>query len=78
MIIRENCNWHYHFFSFVCPEGFSWFNGSCFTLANFTNMVSWNKSKEECEKRNSTLGSLHSAEEEAFVRNGSICKGAEL
>ena len=57
-----------------CQEGFNWFNGSCFSLKGTDGRKRWTGAKRECEKWGSTLGSIHSAEEEEFVRNGSTSK----
>ena len=65
------------FFYFTeCPEGFSWFNRSCFTLADPGNTLSHPNAAQECASLGSTIGSLHSSEEEDFVLNGNSGKVA--
>ena len=52
----------------ICPTP-DWlqFNGSCFKA--FTERVNWFKAQQNCLSLNSNLTSIHSAEENDFVRN---------
>ena len=48
-----------------CPTGWLYFNSSCFK--EFKTALPWTDAKQACESVNSSLASIHSAEENEFI-----------
>lgn len=63
-------------FSANCPIGWLYFNNSCFK--EFTTKLNWTDAKQACENMNSSLASIHSAEEDEFIASHVIAEDSDV